>query len=61
MPPHRDGGGNWCPLSATYDASSAPAIVHRSPPIKAGGIDSRLMRMPRYVVPQIRHTITHAT
>lgn len=28
--------------------------------MRAGGIDSRLIRMPRYVVPQIKQTATHA-
>ena len=56
----------WSGLTETNAArtqalivSSDPASVQRRPPIRAGGIDSRQMRMPRYVVPQITHTATH--
>ena len=46
--------------SPCRSASAPPAIVQRRPPISIGGIDSRLIRMPRYVVPQIRQTASQA-
>ena len=36
------------------------AISQRIADIGAGGMVSRVTRMPRYVVPQIRHTATQA-
>ena len=47
---------------ATRDSPRAagPAIVQRMPDISSGGIVSSVTRMPRYVVPQIRQTSTHA-
>ena len=56
----RDGGGSAVPRARRYSVRRLPAMVHRSPPIRNGGIDSRLTRMPRYVVPQMRHTAIHA-
>ena len=46
--------------ASPYRQPAAPANVQRRPAISIGGIVSRLTRMPRYVVPQIRQTAIHA-
>ncbi len=60
MPPQLERGGSLSPRSTTYSESSAPAISQRNPPISAGGMVSRLTRIPKYVVPQMRQTAIHA-
>jgi hypothetical protein len=60
MPPHRDGGGSCSRRNTRNVVSSAPASVQRNPPINMGGIDSKLTRIPKYVVPQMTHTAAHA-
>src|SRR5687768_2327198 len=60
MPRQRDAGGSGSPRRRSQTTSRPPAMIQRSEDIAPGGIVSSVTRIPRYVVPQIRHTAIQA-
>src|SRR5262249_7357000 len=53
-------GGRRSPHILRRPMISEPATIQRDAAIRNGGMVSRAILMARYVVPQIRHTATHA-
>ena len=52
--------GRRSPRSLSAAMSSVPATIQRIAAMKSGGMVSSAMRIPRYVVPQIRQTAIQA-
>ena len=57
---HDDTAGSRSPRAVRIASSSEPAAIQRQAGMSSGGMVSRAIRMARYVVPQTRHTTTHA-